>query len=470
MLTPAGAVADAKLAQARVVGRAGDRDPRQLRRCAAARAGGGRDGYVVVNSATTPTGSRASGPRCTRSSSSSAARPTSSRCRTAAAATRRLPVGLRRGRRRRRGSCPGRRPSARRRSPPRSGSASRCTPPRSSEPSPHGAEVVTLADDEILGAWRDLARLEGVFCEPSSAAGAGRAARSSPAAPASTVVCVAHRARAEGHRAVDAARRPPPSTPTLEAVLEARRRPMTRLHVASRTGHDREPRLRLRLRRAGARPLERARGRAEASSPVGRSRARAPASCRDDAGESRGAGIRARSRPSTATASASSTGSRSSAGSVRARRRSRRARRRAAPSADGALSAAELLALGEPLDGHADNLAAAILGGACLTWREDGERRGAPDRARPAARSRSSSIPRTRTNTAHSRGGLPATVSATGRGGQRGRGGAARRGARDRRRRAVRVHSTTALHEPYRDRRGAAAAALRRPAAADARA
>ena len=34
-----------------------------------------------------------------------------------------------------------------------------------------GGEVVPLADDAILEAWRLLAREEGVFCEPSSAAG-----------------------------------------------------------------------------------------------------------------------------------------------------------------------------------------------------------------------------------------------------------------------------------------------------------
>ncbi len=28
-----------------------------------------------------------------------------------------------------------------------------------------------MTDDEILAAYRDLARLEGIFCEPSSAAG-----------------------------------------------------------------------------------------------------------------------------------------------------------------------------------------------------------------------------------------------------------------------------------------------------------
>ncbi len=34
-----------------------------------------------------------------------------------------------------------------------------------------GAQVVPVTDDAIVAAWRDLGSLEGVFCEPSSAAG-----------------------------------------------------------------------------------------------------------------------------------------------------------------------------------------------------------------------------------------------------------------------------------------------------------
>ena len=50
-----------------------------------------------------------------------------------------------------------------------------------------GGSVVSLADEEILAAWRDLAELEGVFCEPSSAAGLGAVVRSEQGA---RVVCV----------------------------------------------------------------------------------------------------------------------------------------------------------------------------------------------------------------------------------------------------------------------------------------
>ena len=34
-----------------------------------------------------------------------------------------------------------------------------------------GGRIAAVTDDEILAAYRDLARLEGIFCEPSSAAG-----------------------------------------------------------------------------------------------------------------------------------------------------------------------------------------------------------------------------------------------------------------------------------------------------------
>ena len=77
---------------------------------------------------------------------------------------------------------------------------------------------------------------------------------------------------------------------------------------------------------------------------------------------------------------------------------------------DRKLSAAELLALGEQLEGHADNLAAALLGGVSITWRHDGERRVAQIASRlpltPVI-----AVPAQRTNTAHSRNGLPPTVS-----------------------------------------------------------
>jgi threonine synthase len=41
-----------------------------------------------------------------------------------------------------------------------------------------GASVVAVSDEEIVRAWRGLAEAEGVFCEPSSAAGLAALERS----------------------------------------------------------------------------------------------------------------------------------------------------------------------------------------------------------------------------------------------------------------------------------------------------
>jgi threonine synthase len=49
--------------------------------------------------------------------------------------------------------------------------------------------IVSVTDDQILDAWRELARVEGLFCEPSSAAGLAALGRHPPARGA-TVVCV----------------------------------------------------------------------------------------------------------------------------------------------------------------------------------------------------------------------------------------------------------------------------------------
>ncbi len=51
-----------------------------------------------------------------------------------------------------------------------------------------GGAVVSVSDDDVLAAWRDIARLEGLFCEPASAAGLA-ALRGDPPRGA-TVVCV----------------------------------------------------------------------------------------------------------------------------------------------------------------------------------------------------------------------------------------------------------------------------------------
>ena len=56
-----------------------------------------------------------------------------------------------------------------------------------------GGRIEAVTDDEILAAYRDLARLEGVFCEPASAAsvaGLRKMAAGRPAGPGRDVVAV----------------------------------------------------------------------------------------------------------------------------------------------------------------------------------------------------------------------------------------------------------------------------------------
>ena len=84
-----------------------------------------------------------------------------------------------------------------------------------------GGSVVPLSDEEILAAWRDLAELEGVFCEPSSAAGLAALARARPER-GSRVVCVV---TGHGLKDPDAAARlstpPVPVPPDPDAIAEA---------------------------------------------------------------------------------------------------------------------------------------------------------------------------------------------------------------------------------------------------------
>jgi homoserine kinase len=65
----------------------------------------------------------------------------------------------------------------------------------------------------------------------------------------------------------------------------------------------------------------------------------------------------------------------------------------------------ELLELGLPLEGHPDNLAAALAGGVCLTWETRIARIADAVPAAPVAL-----VPASRTNTAASRAALPETV------------------------------------------------------------
>ncbi len=65
----------------------------------------------------------------------------------------------------------------------------------------------------------------------------------------------------------------------------------------------------------------------------------------------------------------------------------------------------QLLSLGLPLEGHGDNLAAALMGGVCLTWDTHIARIADDVPAAPIAL-----VPSTQTNTAASRASLPETV------------------------------------------------------------
>jgi len=56
-----------------------------------------------------------------------------------------------------------------------------------------GGVIEAVTDEEILGAYRDLARYEGIFCEPASAAsvaGVRKMAAAGRLDPGATIVCV----------------------------------------------------------------------------------------------------------------------------------------------------------------------------------------------------------------------------------------------------------------------------------------
>ncbi len=67
------------------------------------------------------------------------------------------------------------------------GSAIRITDPVHREQVEAAAEIVTVSDAELLEWWRSIARLEGLFCEPASAAGVAGVARMRPGG---RIVCV----------------------------------------------------------------------------------------------------------------------------------------------------------------------------------------------------------------------------------------------------------------------------------------
>jgi threonine synthase len=78
-----------------------------------------------------------------------------------------------------------------------------------------GGVIESVTDDEILTAYRDLARTEGIFCEPASAAsvaGLRKMADAGRIDPGATIVCVL-----TGHGLKD----PDTATRTVSPVLEA---------------------------------------------------------------------------------------------------------------------------------------------------------------------------------------------------------------------------------------------------------
>jgi threonine synthase len=85
-------------------------------------------------------------------------------------------------------------------------------------------EVVSVDDSEITDAWLELASLEGLFCEPSSAAGLAALARVE-LEPGSTVVCVLTGHGLKDASAVDVLTAPTSLVePTAEAILAEVRR------------------------------------------------------------------------------------------------------------------------------------------------------------------------------------------------------------------------------------------------------
>jgi len=100
-------------------------------------------------------------------------------------------------------------------------SAIRIVAPAHRQEAEAAAEVVSVSDEEILRAWRDLAELEGLFCEPSSAAGvAGLRARRPE--PGTRVVCVITGHGLKDPATVDRTAPPPVAVEAdLDAIAEA---------------------------------------------------------------------------------------------------------------------------------------------------------------------------------------------------------------------------------------------------------
>ena len=84
-----------------------------------------------------------------------------------------------------------------------------------------GGAIVPLSDEEILASWRELAELEGLFCEPASAAGLAAVAKERPDSGA-RVVCVITGHGLKDQEAAARLSTPPISVPAdPDAIAEA---------------------------------------------------------------------------------------------------------------------------------------------------------------------------------------------------------------------------------------------------------
>ena len=84
-----------------------------------------------------------------------------------------------------------------------------------------GGAIVPLSDEEILASWRELAELEGLFCEPASAAGLAAVVKQRPDSGA-RVVCVITGHGLKDQEAAARLSTPPVSVPAdPDAIAEA---------------------------------------------------------------------------------------------------------------------------------------------------------------------------------------------------------------------------------------------------------
>jgi threonine synthase len=87
----------------------------------------------------------------------------------------------------------------------------------------HRVDVVTLTDDAILAAWRELAQAEGIFCEPSSAASVA-ALEAAPPPAGTRCVCIVTGHGLKDPAVVERSTPPPiPVDPDPDSIAEAAR-------------------------------------------------------------------------------------------------------------------------------------------------------------------------------------------------------------------------------------------------------